>query len=442
MNQQNVLGSAKGLNSGTTYQLIKKLAAGGQGEVFIAQAGGQSVALKLYFSHMGDQNQREMVMRQVSNPLPVTPEGRRFVWPQDLVQVDAWGRWGYVMPLVDRGRFLDLGEIQAKRKTLVMTQKRICEVGYQLSSSMHQLHLSGLCYLDISRNNVLIDPFTGEICIIDNDNVGVVGEVQSSILGTAEYMAPEVITSRSEPSIQTDLHSLAVLLFEIWTWHHPMHGDLESRIHCWDMLAKKAIYGDQAVFIFDPDNASNRPNDPDYRSVIKAWSMVPPTLQALFTRAFTAGLREPGKRVTEGEWLQAFMQLYEGSQTCSCGAENLWDPKGSAVKCWHCSRTIPLQPRLRIETGAMPFYLLLTPGTQLLGHHLRPSGGRKDPPVLLGQIVQNPNNPAQWGLQNLTGESWTFDNGGAVHLVPPQKSSPLTTSAKLTIANKTCTIQA
>ena len=429
-------------NPGKTYQLVKRLAGGGQGEVFLARSADQEVALKLYHAHLGGgTNQDSMLRAMMQRNMASTPEGRRFVWPQDVVKVPEWGRWGYVMPLVDRRRFLDLGELQARGKSVVMSHRRLAEACYHLSSSLRHLHAACLCYRDISRNNILFDPATGELCIIDNDNVGVAGDTQCSVEGTPEYMAPEIITGRASPSTLTDLHSLAVLLFEIWTWHHPFHGDLECAVHCWDMHAKQRVYGDQAVFIFDPENPSNRPSDPDYRSVHRAWKMMPPTLRELFIKAFTAGLREPARRVTEGQWQQAFLQLFDGHLRCACGAENLWDPKTVQLECWNCRRKLEIPPRLRVDTSGAPYYLLLTPGVQLLGHHLKPSGGRQEPPELLGEVVQNPANPSQWGLQNRTGQLWTLQqSGGSVQTVPPNRSAPLIRGAKITILNRTCTI--
>jgi len=444
MNQKNVLAIATSATTpGREYTLVRRLAGGGQGEVFLARDGTREVALKLYHAHMGTVDQEAMVRAQVSRSMTDTPEERRFVWPQDLVRVDAWNRWGYVMPLVDRARFLDLGELQAARGRVTMSPRRMAEAGYQLSSSLRALHSAGHCYRDISRNNVLFEPATGELRIIDNDNVGVAGESQSGVIGTPEYMAPEIISGQASPSTLTDLHALAVLLFELWTWHHPLHGDLECRVHCWDLPAKQRIYGAGAVFIFDPRDASNRPNEPDYRGVRRAWEIMPETLRQLFTVAFTDGLRDPARRVTEGQWQQAFLQLFDGALRCACGAETLWDPKAAGgLACWHCRAALNVPPRLRIDTGAAPYHLPLTPGAQLFGHHLRPSAGRKEPAELVGEVVRHPNDPNVWGLKNLSENPWTFVRPeGATALVPPQKSAPLALGGRVTIQNRTCTIE-
>ena len=96
-------------------------------------------------------------------------------------------------------------------------------MGVHLADKFLQLHAKGLCYRDISQNNVFFDPANGDILICDNDNVAVDGNV-TGVLGTARFMAPEVALGKTLPTTQTDLYSLAVLLFYILFNHHPFDG--------------------------------------------------------------------------------------------------------------------------------------------------------------------------------------------------------------------------
>jgi hypothetical protein len=60
---------------------------------------------------------------------------------------------------------------------------------------------------------------------------------------------------------------LAVLLFNLWIRHHPLHGELEYNIRFWDLVAKRHVYGERPVFVCDPQDHSNQlPHDPDYAS--------------------------------------------------------------------------------------------------------------------------------------------------------------------------------
>ena len=70
-------------------------------------------------------------------------------------------------------------------------------------------------------------------------------------------IAPEVVLGKAQPSTQTDLFSLSVLLFYFFMLHHPFMGKLDSQVHCLDSFAVDELYGRNPVFIFDPKNHSN-----------------------------------------------------------------------------------------------------------------------------------------------------------------------------------------
>jgi serine/threonine protein kinase len=306
----------------------------------------------------------------------------------------------------------------------------LAEIGYQLAHSYKALHLAGLCYCDISKGNMLFDPNTGNILICDNDNVGENGKVKSQVLGTWEFMAPEVILRQADPSTLTDLHSLAVLLFYLWTCHHPFHGNLECAIRSWDIPAKRRIYGENPVFIFDPNDTSNRPDDPDYETVRKLWELCPKKIKDLFVKAFTEGLRAPGNRVTEGEWQRAFLQLKENNLMCPhCSAEdNLWARKdGGELLCKKCKKKISIPGYLDIGQ----FYLALVPGVKLKASHLKTEWSNSD---ILGEMVENPNNPGNWGIRNHTQDTWTITFAdGEIKEVSPGRAAPLSDKLSFTV---------
>src|SRR3954452_6732203 len=136
--------------------------------------------------------------------------------------------------------------------------RALATAGLELADSYLQLHARGLCYRDISFGNVFFDPESGDVLICDNDNVAVDGSATAGVLGTPRFMAPEVVRGEVLPSTQTDLYSLAVLLFYMLTVHHPLEGAREAAIRCLDLPAMTRLYGTEPLFIFDPRDASNR----------------------------------------------------------------------------------------------------------------------------------------------------------------------------------------
>ena len=79
--------------------------------------------------------------------------------------------------------------------------------------------------------------------ICDNDNVSANGIDNSSVYGTPRFMAPEIVMGRASPSRNTDLYSLAVLLFYMFMMGHPLEGKLEAEIKCMDIHAMNKLYG-------------------------------------------------------------------------------------------------------------------------------------------------------------------------------------------------------
>ncbi len=412
-----------------TLTVQYKLGEGGQGEVYRVTDGQTAYALKWYNLEQSTEEQKNAIRYLVKQGAPQGMAGQRFIWPIDIITLYNSTQFGYLMPLIDTQRFAELGEVQAHLKPSP-SLATLCEISYQLANSYRALHLNGYCYRDIAAGNIMFDPSTGEVLICDNDNIGINRQSKTQVWGTMEYMAPEVIREEADPSTETDLHSLAVLLFNLWVWHHPLHGEMEYQIYIWDLPAKRRIYGETPIFIFDPsDNRNQLPNDSEYHTASQRWNLCPPILQALFIRAFTEGLHNPAQRVTEGEWQSLFLQLKDGIMTCpSCQAENLWGEE--PLNCWHCQTVISIPPKLIFRYPSGQHTVLLTQKQRLFQRHIQPTS--EQPHTVIGQVVQNPNNPDIWGIRNLTETQWTATfSEGQTKIIEPQRAAPLNLGLKL-----------
>src|SRR5262245_53473833 len=221
------------------------LGGGGQGEVYRATLGNQTVALKWYYPAAATVEQQKALENLIKAGAPSDP----FLWPAELVQSSTTRGFGYLMPLRDP-RFRGIVDMMKRR--IEPGFRALVTAGLELSHSFLQLHAKGLCYRDISFGNAFFDPANGEILICDNDNVAVDDGSPTGVYGTPRFMAPEIVRGEAVPSTQTDLFSLAVLLFYIFMMHHPLEGKKELAIKCLDLPAMKKLYGTEPLFIFDP----------------------------------------------------------------------------------------------------------------------------------------------------------------------------------------------
>jgi DNA-binding helix-hairpin-helix protein with protein kinase domain len=415
-------------SSGMSCVVGQYLGGGGQGEVYLAQLGDKSVALKWYFPDSATPEQEAALKALVD----AGPPNEKFLWPMELVRTEGVQGFGYVMKLrEDRYK----GIVDLMRRRIHPRFRSLTTAGLNLAASYSLLHAKGLCYRDISFGNVFFDPNTGDVLICDNDNVTVDKSSVSGVLGTPRFMAPEVVCGKALPSTQTDLFSLAVLLFYMFMIHHPLEGKRELDIHSFDLPAMTKLYGEEPLFIFDPQDQSNAPVSGVHDNALLLWPIYPESIRRLFIKAFTEGLKDPEHgRVREGEWRYALANLRDWIFYCThCSAENFYD--GTALRagggklppCWNCKKEPPLPFRIRLGGRIV----VLNNDTELFPHHLD-SQRPYDFSRALASVTQHPNDPKIWGLKNLSDQKWvTTNSAGVINEIDPGRSIKLDTGVKI-----------
>jgi len=428
-----------GVTSKAEYVVGDYLGGGGQGEVYKVKVGSSTMALKWYYPEQATAGQRAGLIQLISKGAP----NDRFLWPIELIGVSDQSSFGYVMPLRE-----------AKYKGIIDLMKRRAEptfyalatAGMELADGFLQLHSKGLCYRDISFGNVFFDPDTGHILICDNDNVDINGASVATVLGTPRFMAPEIVTGKALPGTQTDLYSLAVLLFYMFHVHHPLEGAQEAAIKCLDVPAMNKLYGSNALFIYDPSDASNRPVPGLHDNAINCWPIFPAFLKDMFVKSFTQGIKDPvNGRVRESEWRAAMVRLRDSIVPCqNCNAENFYDIEvvknsgGQINPCWSCAKQIILPPRIRIEKQLV----MLNANTKLFPHHVNDIK-LYDFSKAIAEVSQNPANPNQWGLKNAGDDKWVVTTAeGTLKDVDPGRSVALAVGTKINFGHKTGEIRA
>ena len=422
-----------------SYKVEDFLGGGGQGEVYRARlvdgkGTGSLVALKWFFPHYLRQD-RELRAR-LERAVDTGPPSDRFLWPQDLVQTADRPGFGYVMPLRD-DRFVGITDLVTRRTE--PTFHALVTAAFELAHNYRQLHAKGFCYRDISFGNVFFDPESGEVRICDNDNVSVNNQGSGAIRGTPRFMAPEIVRGEAGPSTQTDLFSLAILLFYMLVNHHPLEGAREAQIRCFDLPAMTRLYGTDPLFIFDPDDDSNRPLFGNHDNALALWPLYPGFVQELFVRAFTDGLRQAHHRVRESEWAGELIRLRNSIFYCQrCGVENFYDPDAleadnvNSRSCWACAASYRLPPRMRIGRDV----LMLNHNTLLHPHHFD-DGRRYDLDEPAAEVIPHPQDPQIWGLRNRSEQKWTSQTSdGQVNDVEPGKAVTLSPGLRIQFGNR------
>lgn len=418
-----------------------RIGRGGQGTVYRTEINGHPMAVKWYSpsnSPAFDEKMRTSLTRLVDDGRPASAA---FIWPIDMVSSPGRDGYGYVMPLVE-SRFVTCFQLISDAESASPHFDVMIKIGLNLVDAFASLHGKGLCYRDINFGNLYADPITGEVAIIDNDNVGTTGG-DALVKGTPDFMAPEVMLDRALPSTESDLYSLALFLFYLFCHGHPLKG--EAVEHSYnskerDRLSDEQLilrhFGQRPVFIFDPGDPSNRPVSGD--PVLAWWQVYPRSFQDLFIRSFTTGLKEATLmgRITEGIWRKELHRLSDSVWECdnnACRAGLLLDRSDVSKACWRCRR-VPAAPLLLTTPG---HELVLWHGTVLTGRHLR-LPGRQDATVAEASLDDR--FPDSVLLRNLTDQTWDVVVTGE----EPKKVKPnqrlLLRPMQLTIAGKPATI--
>ena len=316
-----------------------------------------------------------------------------YSWPYDVVEKD--GLTAIIVPAYDKRFFFKQGYasndiLKGKEKngkwfasakfraTNSKTKLDNSELGNWLSyfqvcvniaRGVKRLHSAGLAHSDLSYNNVLIDPTSGSAAnIIDIDGLVVPGKYPPEVIGTSDFIAPEVLSTkhlnktdqtRKLPSRLTDLHALAVLIYMYLLYRHPLRGgNYFGQID--EVEEENLMMGSKALFVEHPADAKNRNFKREYGDNLekfKPWTdlsktpytITGPYLKELFDQAFIKGLHSPMDRPTADAWEQALIKTNDLKLECS---NNLCEQKWfvfnntNNTKCPFCNtkynNTIPV----------------------------------------------------------------------------------------------------
>ena len=216
------------------YQLLRPLGSGGSGTVFEAMDAliGRRVAVKLLHIRDGAASARRAEARFLR-------EGRiaaqiRHPHVVDVFDVGIDNDVPFlVMELVEGETLADL---IAREERLAVA--RAVEIVLPILSATAELHASGVIHRDIKPANVLLPAghalgpkladFGASWCDGDSPPITRPG----SLVGTPEYLAPELIRFGKRATERSDQYALGVLLYEAVTGGRPFEGPTTyQRLH-------------------------------------------------------------------------------------------------------------------------------------------------------------------------------------------------------------------
>jgi serine/threonine protein kinase len=214
------------------YRIVRRLGQGGMGSVFLAEhiRMERLVALKTLAPDMTrDPQALKRFHREVK-------AAAKLSHPNIVTAYDADEAQGLQMLIMEYVEGTDLS-VRVKRDGTMSVQDAIHSL-LQAARGLEFAHSKGVVHRDIKPANLLMDQ-AGIVKVLDM-GLARIGEVEESataglttagtIMGTAEFMAPEQALDTRTAGAPADIYSLGCTLYYLLTGYAPFAGDTVMKI--------------------------------------------------------------------------------------------------------------------------------------------------------------------------------------------------------------------
>lgn len=312
--------------SGRTYTAVEPpLGKGGEGTVYEVE-GMPGYVLKIYASEKRNEERLHKLTAMLASPLPDDAISQ-VTWPVDIVSENR-AFMGYVMPKAAGGEELEVIYSDKYNKKFTYYQK--ISIAKNLCAALNSVHSAGQVCGDLNPNNIVVDPKTGLVTLIDTDSYHITdpatGKIYRCTVGMPDYLPPELqkkmkggmtLVNAPLPTFtkEADLFGLATHIFRLL-----MNGALpfSCAVDSTTAMSQGSVTAPQPI-----DNIANnffpyfdkRPGIviPPYAP---PFNILPADLQRLFLRAFKTGHSDPKARPTPIEWFNALGALEKHLKQC------------------------------------------------------------------------------------------------------------------------------
>ena len=132
-------------------------------------------------------------------------------------------RYYIVMP------FFDGGTLRARIRRSSLSLQEACQNLQSIAGALDYIHSQGIIHRDIKASNILLNS-DGEIFLTDFGIARIANDATQltstgDVLGTVDYVAPELFEEHRRADARSDLYSLGVLLYEMVTGRLPFTAE-------------------------------------------------------------------------------------------------------------------------------------------------------------------------------------------------------------------------
>ncbi len=205
------------------YELLRPIGRGGMADVYLAYDPyiEREVAVKI-FKREDEEMLRRFVreaqlMASLHNAhlIPVYDSGSSWL--------DGGNVYYIVMP------YMEGGTLRSRIRNSPLPLKTTCRFLREIASALDYMHQQGVIHRDIKSSNILLDAdgrcYLADFGIARASAQSTQLTTTGSVLGTVDYLAPELFESNHTADRYSDYYSLGVLLYEMVTGRLPFRAE-------------------------------------------------------------------------------------------------------------------------------------------------------------------------------------------------------------------------
>lgn len=204
------------------YQILRSIGKGGMGEVFLAYDTicKRNVALKrLTTEKSASAEDRKQFLKEANYTSLLTHPAIIPVYSVASEGDEVY----YTMPFIEGKTLKELMTSDQAHETSIST---FCQIFLRICQAVAYAHSKGFIHRDLKPSNIMVGDY-GEVFILDWGLVEPAPNQDApkrrkKLIGTMAYTAPDIIYG-GQPTFQTEIYSLGLVLYQMLTLRNPFH---------------------------------------------------------------------------------------------------------------------------------------------------------------------------------------------------------------------------
>ncbi|HEY7543737.1 MAG TPA: protein kinase [Blastocatellia bacterium] len=219
------------------YQILRKLGAGGMGEVYLARDPrlDRTVAIKVLPEELArDEERLRRFIQEAKAASALNHPNVCIIYEVDRIES---GQPFIAMEYVE-GQSLD-----ERINSQPLPQSEIIDIAIQVADALDEAHAKGIIHRDIKPANLMLTP-RGQVKVLDfglakinapksqmsSSDIATMKQTSPGVvMGTVQYMSPEQAIGKPTDH-RTDIFSLGIVIYEMTTGRLPFIGSSTSEI--------------------------------------------------------------------------------------------------------------------------------------------------------------------------------------------------------------------